>query len=1196
MQNPLDRMSIRNLIMTISTIFLALMISLAVLGVWLLEAEKTQLQMQHESQEAVRLAREIKDSSDEMSRMAQLYVQRGDQKYETYFKTIADLRNGLKPHPIDFSLSYWDLILANKIELNDYGETYSLEEELDKLTIPAIEKETLVSAKFESDMLMAAELDIINQAKSIYQSGEKFSPVEKDTMLHELNEHLTNIENNTIKANFADLIDEFLNLHFKRVDRKIKISKERIMLFSEVILSAIVFFFIFSVFSIILINRRILRPLKLLEKGAFSFLRGNYDHRIIYKTKDEVGNVVDTFNSMASSVSERTAWLRGIIDTAKNGIIVIDSNGNIAEFSPAAEDTFGYLKDEVLGKSICMLMPEPHRSQHDQYIKNYLKTHVPKVVGKQIVVEALRKDGSVFPMEIAINEAVVNDSIIFVAVMRDITERREMEKELAQERERFKNILDTSPIGVGVTVDGIARFANPTMSTMGLTVGDKSQRSYVRQEDRQKLIEMLQTDGKVTHFETQLYGNDNRVHDVMMWAFPFDYEGETGVLGWIVDISDRKTMENQLRKSQEKFQALVEEIGEKFVIFSHNSEGKLLYASEGIESVFGVQRDQMLGKPWITMINWTMNSIEETSRLIYQVVEENIHFQQFEMEFIHPDGSKKFILVSEHPVRTDDGELISIDGIIEDITERKQTEEQLLFFQRTVEFAANAILWVDPNNSAISYANLAACSQYSYSNEELIGMTMDRLDPDFNHEMLHLIMDQLNNNTSFHFESRNLTKGNMIFDVDVSVTTAEYEDKMLLVANIKDITEQKSAHRALVEKEQFLRSVIDNSGALISVKDKDGFYILVNKSWPAILGFDKEYDPLGLTDTAMFDAQTAENIRMNDLEALQQREPVAKEENIMVKGEARVYYAVKFPLFDADGEAYASCCIATDITERKKMEEDLKKAKEVAEEATRAKSDFLANMSHEIRTPMNAIIGLSHLALQTSLNNKQRNYISKVHRSAENLLGILNDVLDFSKIEAGKLDIEYIDFHLEDVFDNIANIVGLRAQEAGLELMFDLPPSIPLLNGDPLRLGQILLNLGNNAVKFTPHGEIVFSVREEARDSESLTLHFCVRDSGIGMTEQQQQKLFHHFSQADTSTTRKYGGTGLGLAISKKLTELMHGKIWVESEADKGSTFHFTARFNFSTEKELPQSFSAWIKTIAHSGGGRQPHGANDSE
>ncbi|MCW2235790.1 response regulator [Azospirillum canadense] len=255
-----------------------------------------------------------------------------------------------------------------------------------------------------------------------------------------------------------------------------------------------------------------------------------------------------------------------------------------------------------------------------------------------------------------------------------------------------------------------------------------------------------------------------------------------------------------------------------------------------------------------------------------------------------------------------------------------------------------------------------------------------------------------------------------------------------------------------------------------------------------------------------------------------------------------------------------------EIAERKRAEEALLQAKTVAEAASRAKSEFLANMSHEIRTPMNAILGLVHLLQQTELSTRQRDYAQKIRISAQSLLGILNDILDFSKVEAGKLELERVDFRLDDLLQNLAVILGAAAQDKDIEVLFSVAPEVPLdLVGDPLRLQQVLINLAGNAIKFTEAGEVVVSVRAVEVTDGRAVLAFSIRDTGIGIDTAQRERLFQAFSQADSSTTRRYGGTGLGLAICTRLVALMGGAMDVESQPGQGSDFHFTAVFGRET-------------------------------
>ncbi|QXC58855.1 response regulator [Vibrio mimicus] len=370
---------------------------------------------------------------------------------------------------------------------------------------------------------------------------------------------------------------------------------------------------------------------------------------------------------------------------------------------------------------------------------------------------------------------------------------------------------------------------------------------------------------------------------------------------------------------------------------------------------------------------------------------------------------------------------------------------------------------------------------------------------------------------------------------------------------------QRLAERKVLEQSQLNQEILDATPNPMYCLSANGTFLTVNAQFLEMVGLESN-EVIGKQPQEIFPDCVADCFAQAHALLTQQQSSQNYEISMIdhkgIQHEMLVYEA---SFGDRADKVNGIVGLLLDLTERKVMEQELREAKDAADAMSQAKGDFLANMSHEIRTPMNAILGMAHLALNTKLDTTQRKYVTRINESAKNLLGIINDILDFSKIEAGKLNVERIDFNLDDVLDNVTAVISLKAQEKGIEFLMDIDPHIPLgLIGDPLRLGQVIVNLCGNAVKFTHQGEIVITARVSQLNDQYVTLGFAVKDTGIGIAKEKLTDLFNAFSQADSSITRQYGGTGLGLSISKQLVELMGGQISVRSTEGEGSIFEFS--------------------------------------
>ncbi|MBF0428019.1 MAG: PAS domain S-box protein [Magnetococcales bacterium] len=489
----------------------------------------------------------------------------------------------------------------------------------------------------------------------------------------------------------------------------------------------------------------------------------------------------------------------------------------------------------------------------------------------------------------------------------------------------------------------------------------------------------------------------------------------------------------------------------------------------------------------------------------------------------------------------------------------------------------HAIVSITDTAGRILYANDKFCQISGFSRDELLGQDHRILNSGYHPKaFFQHLWKTIVSGEVWNGEICNRSKGGCTYWVAATLVPFlnELGKPVQYIAIRTDITTQKRMEEQLLTSRKFLESLTESMGEGVYALNSQGECTFFNREAERLLGWSRE-EILQRPFHTTVHFQRVDGTPLPASECpmwLQNRagETFRSEDEHFTHKSGRIFpiSVVAVPLKE-EGRIVGSVAVFQDITERKVVEEQLKRAMEAAEAASRSKSDFLANMSHEIRTPMNAIIGMSHLALSTELTPRQKDYVTKVHASAKSLLRILNDILDFSKIEAGRLELETVVFRMDELLETVTTLVAPRAYEKGLELLCSRGGGVPhQLRGDPLRLQQVLLNLLGNAVKFTDTGEVELRVEGIEQKGEVVKLCFSVRDTGIGIKPEQIEHLFESFTQADTSTTRQYGGTGLGLAISRRLVALMGGGITARSQVGHGSEFIFTVMMGVVREEE----------------------------
>jgi two-component system, sensor histidine kinase and response regulator len=627
------------------------------------------------------------------------------------------------------------------------------------------------------------------------------------------------------------------------------------------------------------------------------------------------------------------------------------------------------------------------------------------------------------------------------------------------------------------------------------------------------------------------------------------------------EIAAKKRVEEALREREERYRGLIENAGD--IIYQTDRNGFFSLVNPAALQLTGYTEEEVVGKHYLDLIH--PDSKSHAMRFYGRQYVKRIPDTYYEYPVVTRNGEVVW-LGQRTQLLTEGDSIVGFQSIARDITDRRRAEAAL----RESEERYRKLVEVLPDGIFVSvegrfaFANPAAVRILGLADShQLIGQeVLDFIDPAYHHVAREGIREQPEHNVSVPLiEGIFLRRDGTPVEVEVAATPIAYRGRPGYLTVFRHIGERKAAERALRQSEFRFRQIYDNAPVMIHSVDEEWTIHDVNNRWLTVMGYQRE-EVIGRKLDFVMTPESLDRRGVTE-QVFWRTGKVTELPFQFVRKDGRIIDVLLDAVITQDpvhGRVSISC--SRDVTERKQAEEELKRAKEAAEAATRAKSEFLANMSHEIRTPMNGVIGMTELALSTELTAEQSEYLEAVKASAYSLLSIINDILDFSKMEAGKFEMLAVSFSLADCIADTMSSMAPQAWAKGLELAYHVNSAISdALIGDPGRLRQILINLVGNAIKFSDSGEIVLHVELECQAEKESALHFVVSDTGMGIPLEKHEGVFKPFEQVDNSSTRKHSGTGLGLAIVSQLVEMMQGRIWLESEIGKGSKFHFSARF-----------------------------------